>query len=114
VTPSHLSLFVSKIVRALWFRPALYTVAALAVLFLAPYMATLLPDGLMKLIGLQGVYDLLNALAGTLLSVAIFSLGILAASLRSASAGATPRVRPRWRKIRRRATRSPPSSAASS
>jgi uncharacterized membrane protein len=57
-------------------------------------MATLLPDGLMKLIGLQGVYDLLNALASTLLSVAIFSLGILAASLRSAAQGATPRVRP--------------------
>jgi uncharacterized membrane protein len=78
----------------LWFRPALYAAAALAALFLAPYVATLLPDGLMKLIGLEGVYDLLNALAGTLLSVAIFSLGILAASLRSASDGATPRVRP--------------------
>ena len=94
MTRSRLWLFASRVLRALWFRPAIYATAALAALFLAPYVATLLPDGLMKLIGLEGVYDLLNALAGTLLSVAIFSLGILAASLRSASAGATPRVRP--------------------
>jgi uncharacterized membrane protein len=94
MTRSRLWLLLSRILRALWFLPALYAAAALAVLLLAPSVATLLPDGLMKLIGLQGVYDLLNALATTLLSVAIFSLGILAASLRSAAQGATPRVRP--------------------
>lgn len=94
MTRSRLWLFVSRILRALWFRPAVYAAAALAVLLVAPYVATLLPDGLMKLIGLQGVYDLLNALANTLLTVAIFSLGILAASMRSAAQGATPRVRP--------------------
>ena len=94
MTRSRFWLLVSRIFRTLWFRPALYAAAALTVLLLAPSMATLLPNGLMKLIGLQGVYDLLNALASTLLSVAIFSLGILAASLRSAAQGATPRVRP--------------------
>ena len=87
-------LFVSRLLRTLWFRPALYAAAALAVLILAPAVAQLLPDGLMRLIGLDGIYDLLNVLAGTLLSVAIFSLGILAASLRAAASGATPRVRP--------------------
>ena len=94
MTRSRLHLFASRILRSLWFRPALYAAAALAVLLLAPYVATMLPDGLMKLIGLEGVYDLLNALANTLLTVAIFSLGILAASLRATAQGATPRVRP--------------------
>ena len=94
MTRSRLHLLASRIFRALWFRPALYALAALAALAAAPFVAHLLPDGLMKLIGLKGVYDLLNALANTLLAVAIFSLGILAASLRSASQSASPRVRP--------------------
>jgi uncharacterized membrane protein len=94
VTRSRLWLFVSRVLRALWFRPAVFAVAAFAVLLLAPEVALILPDGLMKLIGLEGVYDLLNALASTLLTVSIFSLGILAASLRATAQGATPRVRP--------------------
>nr|WP_037278299.1 DUF2254 domain-containing protein [Rubellimicrobium mesophilum] len=94
MTRSRLQLFLSRILRALWFRPALYAAAALAVLLVAPDVARLLPDGLMKVIGLSGVYDLLNALASTLLTVAIFSLGILATSLRATAQGATPRVRP--------------------
>src|SRR5688500_1964983 len=91
---SRLHLVFSRTLRSLWFRPALYAAAALAVLAVAPYLATMLPDGLMKLIGLEGIYDLLNALAGTLLTVAVFSLGIFSASLRAAAQSATPRVRP--------------------
>lgn len=60
----------------------------------APAVAPLLPDGLMGVIGLSGVYDLLNDLAGTLLTVAIFSLGIMVASMRAAGLSASPRARP--------------------
>ena len=91
---SHLRLIASRILRSLWFRPALYALLALAVLAIAPFVAPLLPDGLMKLIGLSGVYDLLNALASTLLAVAIFSLGIMVSSLHAASSATSPRVRP--------------------
>ncbi|TNC66635.1 DUF2254 domain-containing protein [Rubellimicrobium roseum] len=91
---SHLRLIASRMLRSLWFRPALYAILALAVLATAPFVAHLLPDGLMKLIGLSGVYDLLDALANTLLAVAIFSLGIMASSLHAASASTSPRVRP--------------------
>nr|WP_245218962.1 DUF2254 family protein [Rubellimicrobium aerolatum] len=84
----------ARVARSLWFRPAVAAVAAVAVLAAAPFVAHLLPSGLMTLIGLSGVYDLLDALANTLLAVAIFSLGIMASSLRAASAAATPRVRP--------------------
>lgn len=92
--PGRLRLLLSRVRRALWFQPALYAAAALGALVLAPLVAARLPGGLMALIGLDGVYDLLTALASTLLAVATFSLGILAASLRAASQAATPRVRP--------------------
>jgi uncharacterized membrane protein len=91
---TSLHLILSRVLRSLWFRPALYAALAVAVLALAPFIAHLLPSGLMKLIGLSGVYDLLGALASTLLAVATFSLGIMASSLRAASSAASPRVRP--------------------
>jgi len=47
VTRPPLQLFLSGILRALWFRPALDAAAALMVLLVAPKAATLLPDGLM-------------------------------------------------------------------
>ena len=94
MTGSALTLLLSRMLRSLWFTPALYAAIAVAVLAAAPLVAPFLPDGLMKLIGLTGVYDLLNALASTLLTVAVFSLGIMAASLRAVSSAATPRVRP--------------------
>lgn len=89
----HLGLIASRVLRSLWFRPALYAFVAVAVLAVAPFVSPLLPRGLMKLIGLNGVYDLLDALANTLLAVAIFSLGIMASSLQSASSATSPRVR---------------------
>lgn len=90
----HLHLIISRVLRSMWFRPALYALLALGVLTAAPSVAHLLPSGLMKLIGLNGVYDLLDALANTLLAVAIFSLGIMASSLHAASSSTSPRVRP--------------------
>lgn len=91
---SRLNLLAGRVLRSLWFTPALYATGALAVLLIAPAMASLLPEGLKRVIGLQGLYDLLNALVGTLLTVAIFSLGIMVASLRAAGLSASPRVRP--------------------
>jgi uncharacterized membrane protein len=69
-----------KTVRSLWFTPAIYALIAIAVLGLAPMISPVLPDGMMKRIGLQSVYDLLTVLANSLLAVSIFSLGILASS----------------------------------
>lgn len=80
--------------QSLWLRPAIYAGMAVATLGLAPMLARFIPDGLDELIGLEGVYDLLNALANTLLAVAIFSLGILASSIQAAASAATPRARP--------------------
>ncbi|MBO4170344.1 DUF2254 domain-containing protein [Cereibacter azotoformans] len=80
--------------QSLWFTPALYAIVAVTVLLLAPVIAPFIPPELVELIGLDGVYDLLDALANTLLAVAIFSLGIMASSMQAAAGAATPRARP--------------------
>lgn len=91
---SYARLLALRMVRSLWFTPAAYAVLAVAVLLLAPAAAVLLPDEFNKLIGLDGVDDLLSVLANTLLAVAIFSLGIMVSSLQAAASAATPRARP--------------------
>ena len=91
---SHARLIALRIVRSLWFTPAAYAVLAVLVLLFAPAAAVLLPDEFNKLIGLDGVGDLLGVLANTLLAVAIFSLGIMVSSLQAAASAATPRARP--------------------
>lgn len=80
--------------QSLWLRPAIYGAVAVATLALAPLVAPMVPAELVKLIGLDGVYDLLSALANTLLAVAIFSLGIMVSSIHAAAQVATPRARP--------------------
>lgn len=94
MTRSYLVFVLGRMARSLWFTPALYAALALGILAGAPFLAPILPEGLMARIGLSGVYDLLGVLASTLLAVSIFSLGILASSMVAASTVATPRVRP--------------------
>lgn len=85
---------VLRAAASLWFRPAIYALVAISVLGLAPLMTPILPDQIVEMIGLDGVYDLLDVLANTLLAVAIFSLGIMASSMQAAAQAATPRARP--------------------
>lgn len=89
---SKVSLLTSRIVRSLWFTPALYAAFAIAALAIAPILSPFMPDGMNDFIGLDGVYDLLNVLANTLLAVAIFSLGILAAAMEASAGTASPRA----------------------
>jgi uncharacterized membrane protein len=91
---SYARLIARRIARSLWFTPAAYAVLAVVVLLLAPAAGLLLPDEFNELIGLDGVDDLLDVLANTLLAVAIFSLGIMVSSLQAAASAATPRARP--------------------
>lgn len=92
--PGSITRFLRRSSESLWLRPAVYAGVAVATLVLAPMVARFVPDSLVELIGLDGVYDLLNALANTLLAVAIFSLGIMASSIQAAASAATPRARP--------------------
>ncbi|RHZ99661.1 DUF2254 domain-containing protein [Cereibacter sphaeroides] len=92
--PIRLRILWSRIRRTLWFTPALYAVIALLVLSTAPLVGRMLPSDFNSLIGLDGVYDLLDVLSNSLLAVSIFSLGIMASSLQAAAGAATPRARP--------------------
>ncbi|PXW73803.1 putative membrane protein [Blastomonas natatoria] len=91
---SYARLLARRVYRSLWFTPAAYAVLAVLALLLAPALGVLLPNEFHKLIGLDGVDDLLGVLANTLLAVAIFSLGIMVSSLQAAASAATPRARP--------------------
>ncbi|MGP3696773.1 DUF2254 domain-containing protein [Rhodobacter sp. NSM] len=94
MSPNRLRLLWSRIRRKLWFTPALYAVVALLVLSTAPVVGRMLPSGVNSLIGLDGVYDLMDVLSNSLLAVSIFSLGIMTSSLQAAAGAATPRARP--------------------
>ncbi len=94
MSPIRLRILWSRIRRTLWFTPALYAVIALLVLSTAPLAGRMLPSDVNSLIGLDGVYDLLDVLSNSLLAVSIFSLGIMASSLQAAAGAATPRARP--------------------
>jgi uncharacterized membrane protein len=94
MTQSKFRFQFARVVESLWFRPAVYAATALAVLLIAPAVAPLIPEGVRDAVGLDGVYDLLDVLASTLLAVAIFSLAILATSMQAAAGASTPRARP--------------------
>lgn len=91
---SYFRLIAGRLVRSLWFTPAAYAVLAVLLLVFAPTASRFLPVKMYKLIGLDGIDDLLGILANTLLAVAIFSLGIMVSSLQAAASAATPRARP--------------------
>lgn len=94
VSLSYVRLIAGRLVRSLWFTPAAYAVLAVVLLLGAPTASIFLPVEFHKLIGLDGIDDLLGVLANTLLAVAIFSLGIMVSSLQAAVSAATPRARP--------------------
>lgn len=94
LTRSRIRFIARSILHSLWFTPAAYALLALGLLIIAPVLAPFLPEPALDLIGLDGIYDLLNVLANTLLAVAIFSLGIMVSSMQAAAEAATPRARP--------------------
>ncbi len=82
-----------RVLRSIWFRPALYAFAAAAILALTPVLEPLIPDDWADLIGDGAVKDILDILAGTMLAVAIFSLSTMVAAFQMATGQATPRAR---------------------
>jgi uncharacterized membrane protein len=83
-----------RVTRSIWFTPAAYAVATLAVLLAAPLLEPLVPRDLERLVSLDAVRGILEILASSLLAVAIFSLGTMVAALQATTSSATPRARP--------------------
>ncbi|WP_270375709.1 DUF2254 domain-containing protein [Marinicauda sp. Alg238-R41] len=80
--------------RSIWFRPALFTVAALAITLITPVFDRFMPDAWEAVVEAETVDSILTILASSLLAVAIFSLSTMVAAFRAASDSATPRARP--------------------
>jgi uncharacterized membrane protein len=76
----------------LWFRPTLWSVAAVAVALMAALANRWpLPEGLPN-IGQSALEGLLTIIASSMLTVSTFSLSILVSAFASASSSATPRA----------------------
>jgi len=84
---------VSRTVRAIWFRPAVYVLASVATLAVSKALGPFVPDNLARGVGAEGVDRILEILASGMLAVAVFSLTTMVAAMHAASEAATPRVR---------------------
>ena len=89
---SNAGFYIRRLLRRMWFRTGAFCVlavlAALAAIFLAPYV----PDSLSGLIGGPTVDQLLGVLASSMLPVATFSLSTMVAGFQAATTNVTPRA----------------------
>jgi uncharacterized membrane protein len=84
---------VSKSVRAIWFRPAVYVLASVATVAASTALGPTISDDFARSFGAEGVGRILEILASGMLAVAVFSLTTMVAAMQAASQAATPRVR---------------------
>lgn len=83
--------FAREFVSGIWFRAALFTVAAIAVTVLAYLVGTLAPNAIPVDIGQGAVGPILEILAASMLAVTTFSLTAMVAAYSSAASSGTPR-----------------------
>ncbi len=76
----------------LWFRPALWTVSAVAAALVAQVADHLVPADLVPGVDSGTLNRLLDIVATSMLTVSIFSLSILVSAFAAAGSGATPRA----------------------
>lgn len=91
---SKFTFLLRQFVRSIWFRPAVFAIAAVAISLLTPVFNWFIPDSWKALVEAETVDKVLTILASSLLAVAIFSLSTMVAAFRAASNSATPRARP--------------------
>ena len=89
----RLKFAVSRTVRAIWFRPAVYVLASVATLAVSMVLGPYVSDDLARRVGAEGVDRILGILASGMLVVAVFSLTTMVAAMQAVSQAATPRVR---------------------
>ncbi|KFB11128.1 DUF2254 domain-containing protein [Nitratireductor basaltis] len=89
----------NRVVRALWFLPAIFSVAALVVVSAAILVSSWFPfdvdtEKLPFTISADAVESILTIVASSMLAVAVFALSTLVALLNNVSQNATPRAVP--------------------
>jgi len=78
--------------RRLWFRAGIYGAVAVVAAMVAAFAASLVPDGVADVFGVESVEDILKILASSMLAVATFSLGTMVNAFSAAASMATPRA----------------------
>ncbi len=83
---------VGQVVRKLWFRTALFALAAVITALLSIAFKSLIPVSVSVKVGAEAVDNILNILASSMLAVTTFSLSIMVAAYGSATTSVTPRA----------------------
>lgn len=89
---SRVKWIIAQFTRRLWFRAAIYGVAAVATALFAALTSRFFPAHMASVIGAEAVGDILKILASSMLVVATFSLGTMVAAFSAAAGIATPRA----------------------
>lgn len=91
---TQLSFQVRRLLNTMWFLPAAFSMLAVLTIAIAFYMARWAPEELPFTISQEAVQSILEILATSLLTVSVFALSTLVASLSAASAATSPRAVP--------------------
>ncbi len=83
--------FLGRMVRRMWFRAALFSLAAVVLALAGRFLAPYLPVG-DRNIGQESVGSILTILASSMLAVTTFSLTVMVQAYSSATSNATPRA----------------------
>jgi uncharacterized membrane protein len=89
-----LTFYLRRIWQSIWFLPAIYAVAAVLAVGVAPVIGGYLPDDWVALVKIDALAATLNILASSMLAVAIFSMATMFSAFQAAASSATPRARP--------------------
>ncbi|MDY8110133.1 DUF2254 domain-containing protein [Fulvimarina sp. 2208YS6-2-32] len=82
----------SKIVRQMWFLPAVFSLVAIATASAARYSAFLLPEELPLEVSQNAIETILTIVATSMLTVATFALATMVSAFFGAAQGTTPRA----------------------
>jgi len=92
IRPAFLALWWGRLREQLWFRPAVWSIAAVGAALVAALANSFVPAGLLPDIGHATLEGLLTIIASSMLTVSTFSLSILVSAYASAASTATPRA----------------------
>lgn len=91
---SYLQFQLRQLFQRMWFLPAAFSVLAVATILIAYSLAGFLPEELAFTMPENAVQSILEILATSLLTVAVFALSTVVSALAAASNSATPRAVP--------------------
>lgn len=91
---SHLKFKLRQLLQRMWFLPAAFSAVAVLTVIIAYVLARFAPDELPFVLPTNSVHSVLQILASSLLTVAVFALSTVVGAFSSASSATTPRAVP--------------------